>query len=100
METCASEIQPFESWSEKASNQCMELLGNENVIKTSFEIKAEYGKCYFGAVCIETSASKTLFNIADALKQIDEAIDIDFEPGSHLKFTQSFSHLQHIRLRI
>lgn len=71
----------MENWSEKATNQSLELLSNENVTKISFEIKAEYGNCYFGNIYIEKASSKTLFNIADALKQIDEAIDIDFEPG-------------------
>lgn len=82
MDTCKSEIRSVENWSEKATNQCLDLLSNENIIKISFAIKAEYQNCYFGDIRIETSSSKTLFNITDALKQIDEAIDIDFEPGT------------------
>lgn len=85
METCESEICPTENWSQKATSQCMELLANENMIKTSFQIKAQYEKCYFGDVFIERTSSKTLLNIADTLKQIDEAVDIDFESGIKTK---------------
>lgn len=81
LDTCKSEIQPVENWSEKATSHCMEWLTSENVTKTTFQIKAECEKCYFGDVCYETATSKKLFNIADALKQMDEAVDIDFEPG-------------------
>lgn len=78
MSLLKSEVCPIEDWSEQAINQCMQLLANET--KTSFEIKAEYEKCYFGDIFIETTSSRT-HNIADKLKQDDEAIDIDFEPS-------------------
>lgn len=80
METVESEIKPIEKWSSKAISQCMQLLANEKVTKTTFNIKSEYEKCYFGDISIETTSSTTA-NIADLLKRIDEAVDIDFEPG-------------------
>lgn len=80
METVKSEIQPIANWSAKATSQCMQLLANESVTKTSFDIKAKYENCYFGDIGIETTSSTTA-NVADLLKQIDEAVDIDFEPG-------------------
>lgn len=86
MNTCLSELQSIENWSGKATHQCMELLTSENVIKTTFEIKAQYEKCYFGDLCIETALSKKRLNIANALKQIDEAVDIDFAPGKQNYF--------------
>lgn len=92
MDTCKSEIRSIENWSEKATNQCMELLSNENVTKISFEIKAECENCYFGDICIESTTSKTLLNIANVLKQIDEAIDINFEPGKKKQIMLKTSH--------
>lgn len=85
MALCKSEIQPIDKWSEKAISQCMELLADETVMKTEFEIKAKHEKCYFGDVFIETGPARTRINIADALKTIDEAVDIEFESGiTHL----------------
>lgn len=81
METLKSELRPAENWSDKAIVQCRELLGNEGMTKIFFEIKAKRGNCYFGHIRTETS-SKALFDISHALKQIDEAVDVDMETGN------------------
>lgn len=87
MDTCKSEHRPIENWSSKAIKQCTELLNNDDITEVSFAIETTCGNCYFGDISIAT-ASNTLCNMVDALKQIDEAVDIEFEPGSPLNLVK------------
>lgn len=80
METCKSEHRQMDNWSEKATQQCREVINGQNVAAIFFEIKATYGDCYFGEISIQT-LSKKVCSIAEPLISIDEAIYIDFEPG-------------------
>lgn len=81
MDTCKSEHKPAENWTDKAIAQCRELLRNDEITKTVFDIKVRHGDCFFGDISTETS-SKSAVNIADVLKHIDEAMDVDLESGS------------------
>lgn len=81
--TSQKELKIIDTWSKKAIIQCRELIDNENVVNTHFDIKERRNGCYFGTISLETLNRKTnkLHNVSitSALIALDEAAMVDFD---------------------
>lgn len=81
--TSQKELKPTDRWSDKAINQCRELILSENVMSIHFDIKEERNHCNFGTIFLKTLNKKTNKShnvyISDALLALDEAVVVDFD---------------------
>lgn len=85
MTTLEPEFLPCKIWSQKAINQCIDIINNENIRKMHFEIKEQHGDYFFGDLVWEAYDKKSRkvcqSKLGEALQNIHEAVSVEFYEG-------------------